>query len=66
LRDADHAEVLEGLKIGDEVVAVGHAGLKDGAPIRRVDRNGSSVDAPTPASGDLAERGDPPLAAEGA
>ena len=66
LRDAEFAEVLEGVEVGTEVVAVGHAGLKDGAPIRRVDRNGKPIEASaaTPGS-DLAERGDP-AASEGA
>jgi RND family efflux transporter MFP subunit len=66
LSDAEHSEVLRGLQIGTEVVIVGHAGLKDGAPIRRVDRTGSAVDAsPAVEGSDLAERDEPP-AAEGA
>jgi membrane fusion protein, multidrug efflux system len=58
LRDAAHAEVASGLAPGAEVVSVGHAGLKDGAPVRRVDRNGNAVDAPPDDAGavDLADR----------
>jgi membrane fusion protein, multidrug efflux system len=44
LRNATHAEILSGLALGAEVVASGHAGLKDGGLIRRVDPTGSPVD----------------------
>lgn len=58
LEDDEHAEVLEGLKIGDEVVVSGQAGLKDGALIKRVDPAGEDVE-PTESSGvGLANRGE--------
>ena len=58
LRDAAHAEVASGIAVGAEIVSVGHAGLKDGALVRRVDRNGNAVDAPVDetAAVDLADR----------
>lgn len=58
LRDAAHAEVVSGVSVGAEIVSVGHAGLKDGALVRRVDRNGAPVEAPADQADavDLAER----------
>jgi membrane fusion protein (multidrug efflux system) len=58
LRDAAHAEVVSGLAPGAEIVSVGHAGLKEGALVRRVDRNGNAVDAPAADAGavDIADR----------
>jgi hypothetical protein len=58
LRDAAHAEVVSGLAPGAEIVSVGHAGLKEGALVRRVDRNGNAVDAPADDAGavDIADR----------
>lgn len=57
LRDADNAEVLSGVALGAEIVSVGHAGLKDGALVRRVDRNGNTVESGADAEGvDLADR----------
>jgi membrane fusion protein, multidrug efflux system len=48
LRNAAHAEVLSGLELGVEVVASGHAGLKDGGLIRRVDPTGAAVEDAAP------------------
>lgn len=54
LTDRDHAEVVSGVAVGDEIVLAGHAGLKDGGLVTRVDENGTPVGgleavAPTPA-----------------
>ena len=46
LSDRDNAEVLAGVAIGDEVVLAGHAGLKDGGLITRVDESGRPVEGP--------------------
>jgi membrane fusion protein, multidrug efflux system len=44
LRDATHAEITSGVALGDEVVATGHAGLKDGGLITRVDPTGTPIE----------------------
>ncbi len=41
LVDDAHAEILAGVDVGTEIVESGHAGLKDGALIQRVDGSGS-------------------------
>lgn len=46
LTDRDHAEVVSGIDAGQEIVLAGHAGLKDGGLIARVDENGKPVEAP--------------------
>ncbi|MEM7153085.1 MAG: efflux RND transporter periplasmic adaptor subunit [Myxococcota bacterium] len=46
LTDADRAEVVEGVSVGDEIVLTGHAGLKGGGLITRVDTNGEPVEGP--------------------
>lgn len=43
LVDDAHAEVLAGLEVGAEIVESGHAGLKDGALIQRVDGSGNPL-----------------------
>src|SRR5690606_21892771 len=45
LTDSDHAEVLSGVAVGDEIVLAGHAGLKDDGLVKRVDENGTPVEA---------------------
>lgn len=45
LTDSDHAEVLSGVAVGDEIVLAGHAGLKDDGLVTRVDENGTPVEA---------------------
>lgn len=52
LTDRDHAEVLEGASVRDEIVLAGHAGLKDGGLITRVDENGEPVEGPDAAADD--------------
>jgi membrane fusion protein (multidrug efflux system) len=47
LADDNQVEVLEGIAAGDEIILVGHAGLKDGALIMRVDESGAPVDGET-------------------
>ncbi len=44
LTDRDHAEVIDGVALGDEIVLSGHAGLKDGGLVQRVDPSGAVVD----------------------
>lgn len=51
LTDAEHAEVASGAAVGDEIVLAGHAGLKDGGLIARVDDNGKPIET-TPAAGE--------------
>jgi multidrug efflux system membrane fusion protein len=46
LTDRDHAEVVAGIDVGQEIVLAGHAGLKDGGLVARVDENGKPVEAP--------------------
>ena len=46
LTDADRAEIVEGVKVDDEIVLTGHAGLKGGGLITRVDINGNPVEGP--------------------
>ncbi|MEM9459739.1 MAG: efflux RND transporter periplasmic adaptor subunit [Myxococcota bacterium] len=46
LSDRDHAEVVSGAKVGDEIVLAGHAGLKDGGLVTRVDESGEPVEGP--------------------
>lgn len=43
LTDSDHAEVLDGLSVGDAVVRSGQAGLEDGGLIRLVDATGKPI-----------------------
>ncbi len=43
LEDAEQAEVLAGLAVGDEVVVAGQAGLSDGGMITRVDAAGEPI-----------------------
>ncbi|MBC8067071.1 MAG: efflux RND transporter periplasmic adaptor subunit [Deltaproteobacteria bacterium] len=45
LVDDLHAEIVKGAKVGDEIVESGHAGLKDGALIQRVDGSGQVVES---------------------
>lgn len=45
LEDDKNAEVLSGVSVGEEVVIAGHAGLKDGGLIRRVDPSGAPVES---------------------
>lgn len=55
LTDRDHAEIASGAAAGDEIVLAGHAGLKDGGLITRVDPNGEPVEGPEAAAGAPAE-----------
>lgn len=50
LTDRDHAEIVEGVGPGAEVVITGQAGLKDGGLITRVDENGEPVEGPEAAA----------------
>jgi membrane fusion protein, multidrug efflux system len=50
LTDREHAEVVSGVGVGDEIVLTGHAGLKDGGLVVRVDEHGKPVEA-APATG---------------
>lgn len=50
LTDRDHAEVVSGVAVGDEIVLAGHAGLKDGGLVTRVDANGKPVEGPEAAA----------------
>lgn len=61
LADRDNAEVTGGVTVGQEVVLSGHAGLKDGGLVTRVDESGSPVEAPAEV-----EPGSPEAAPEGA
>jgi hypothetical protein len=49
LSDRDHAEVVSGVDVGQEIVLAGHAGLKDGGLVTRVDESGEPVDGPVEA-----------------
>jgi len=44
LFDDDHAEVVKGVGVGTEIVESGHAGLKDGALVQRVDGTGQPLE----------------------
>lgn len=44
LEDAERAEVLTGLAVGDEVVVSGQAGLSDGGKVARVDASGEALE----------------------
>ncbi len=44
LTDREHAEVVAGARVGDEIVLTGHAGLKDGGLITRVDAYGKAAE----------------------
>lgn len=44
LQDAEHAEVLKGISVGDEIVISGQAGLKDGGLVVRVDASGTVLE----------------------
>lgn len=60
LTDRERAEIVSGIELGQEIVLAGHAGLKDGGLITRVDENGKPAEAPaTEASPAVAE---PPAA----
>lgn len=50
LTDRDHAEIASGIEVGQEIVLAGHAGLKDGGLVTRVDENGKPVDGPVAAA----------------
>jgi membrane fusion protein (multidrug efflux system) len=54
LANREQAEVLEGAAVGDEIVLVGQAGLRDGALVRRVDASGKPLE-PDPTAGAVAE-----------
>ncbi len=45
LLDDDRAEVVKGVGAGTEIVESGHAGLKDGALVTRVDGTGQPIEA---------------------
>lgn len=47
LVDDVHAEITSGVEVGAEIVESGHAGLKDGALVERVDGTGQKVEATT-------------------
>ncbi len=57
LQDDVNAEILEGVAVGAEIVESGHAGLKDGALVERVDGTGQPVE-PTAASASVVRQGD--------
>ncbi|HET6583415.1 MAG TPA: efflux RND transporter periplasmic adaptor subunit [Nannocystaceae bacterium] len=61
LFDDDHTEVVKGVEVGAEIVESGHAGLKDGALVQRVDGTGQPVE-PSASSASLVQN----TAAEGA
>jgi membrane fusion protein, multidrug efflux system len=46
LTDRDHAEVVGGVDVGQEIVVSGHAGLKDGGLVTRVDESGKPANPP--------------------
>lgn len=46
LTDREHAEVVSGIDVGQEIVLSGHAGLKDGGLVTRVDESGQPVEGP--------------------
>lgn len=50
LTDREHAEVVAGVAVGQEIVLSGHAGLKDGGLVTRVDEHGKPVEAPPAAA----------------
>lgn len=56
LTDEDHAEVLEGLDLGDEVVVSGQSGLEDGGLVQRVDPTGKPLPDDEPPSATVSER----------
>lgn len=56
LTDREHAEIVSGVEVGQEIVLAGHAGLKDGGLVTRVDDNGKPAEVP-PADATPAEAG---------
>lgn len=66
LTDREHAEIVSGIDVGQEIVLAGHAGLKDGGLVTRVDENGKPVDGPAEATPAAAGQGDAPAAGESA
>jgi multidrug efflux pump subunit AcrA (membrane-fusion protein) len=46
ISDADMVEVLDGVAEHELIVVSGHAGLRDGATITRVDASGRAADEP--------------------
>ena len=56
LTDEDHAEVLEGLELGDEVVISGQSGLEDGGLVQRVDPTGKPLPEDAPPSATVSGR----------
>jgi membrane fusion protein (multidrug efflux system) len=67
LTDRERAEIVSGIELGQEIVLAGHAGLKDGGLITRVDENGKPAEVPpaeaTPAVVDPAAVAPSPAAA---
>lgn len=59
LVDDVHAEIVKGLTIGDEIVESGHAGLKDGALVQRVDGSGQVVEASSASASVSAKASEP-------
>lgn len=64
LSDRDHAEIIEGAGVGDEIVLAGHAGLKDGGLITRVDESGQPVEGPEAAKAEADAPAGPEAKAE--
>lgn len=67
LTDRERAEIVSGIELGQEIVLAGHAGLKDGGLVTRVDEHGKPAEAPaaeaTPAVVDPAAVAPSPAAA---
>jgi membrane fusion protein, multidrug efflux system len=64
LTDREHAEVVGGVAVGQEIVLSGHAGIKDGGLVTRVDEHGKPVEAPpaaVPAEAPAAPVGEAPV-----
>lgn len=57
LTDREHAEVVAGVAVGQEIVLSGHAGLKDGGLVARVDEHGKPVEAPPAEAPPVVEAG---------
>ncbi len=57
LGDENQVEILAGISAGDEFIFVGHAGLKDGALVERVDERGKPLTENHRAAGDTSSAG---------
>lgn len=57
LTDRERAEIVSGIDVGQEIVLAGHAGLKDGGLVTRVDENGKPAEAPPAEATPVVEAG---------